>query len=209
MGRKDECACHRHELAHWMQCAFSVRGPGRMTQACVKRLMSVWDTLDPETRSSKKIKTTSLVDSVPGALDALNKHNAHTASSELARAGGSREALRADSSADNDLRRGNHESTGRPAEQCRLKGNARRAAVTALSVHKFDGVAAAPVPFFFGGPDSSEFFKDSRELIALVCAYVGYTKPAAASSSVASEGDGDLDDEESQEPEGESDHLPE
>ncbi|KAJ1633007.1 hypothetical protein T492DRAFT_904620 [Pavlovales sp. CCMP2436] len=201
-----------------------------MTQTCVNRLMS--------TRSSKKIKTTSLVDSVPGVRDALNKHTARTASSELARAGGSREALRADSSADDDLRRGNHESTGRPAEQravtvargfrsmydkaymeskrnarqrerCRLKGNARRAAVTALSVHKFDGVAAALVPFFLGGPDSSEFFKDSRELIALVRAYVGYTKPAAASSSVASEADGDLDDEESQEPEGESDHLPE
>ncbi|KAJ1634538.1 hypothetical protein T492DRAFT_864876 [Pavlovales sp. CCMP2436] len=93
-------------------------------------------------------------------------------------------------------------------ERCRLKGNVRRAAVTALSVRNFDGVAAAPVLFFLGGPDSSEFLKDSRELIALVRAYAGYTRPAAASSSAASEGDDDLDDEESQEPEGESGHLP-
>ncbi|KAJ1628548.1 hypothetical protein T492DRAFT_908363 [Pavlovales sp. CCMP2436] len=56
--------------------------------------MSAWNTLDRKDRSSKKIKTTSLVDA-------------------LARAGGSREALRAD----NDLRACNHESTGRPAEQ--------------------------------------------------------------------------------------------
>ncbi|KAJ1634539.1 hypothetical protein T492DRAFT_864878 [Pavlovales sp. CCMP2436] len=75
--------------------------------------MSGWDTLDRKTRSPKKIKTTSLVDAVPGARDALNKHTARTASSELARAGGSRDALRADK----DLRARNHESTGRPAEQ--------------------------------------------------------------------------------------------
>mmetsp|Transcript_11589 Transcript_11589/g.29352 ORF Transcript_11589/g.29352 Transcript_11589/m.29352 type:complete len:111 (-) Transcript_11589:215-547(-) len=97
----------------------------------------------------------------------------------------------------------------RRRERCRLKGNARRTAVTALSVRKFDGVSAAPVPFFLDGPDSSSLFKGSDELIALVRAYAGYTKPAAASSSVASEGDDDLDDEESPEPEGESDHLPE
>ncbi|KAJ1639140.1 hypothetical protein T492DRAFT_857249 [Pavlovales sp. CCMP2436] len=85
----------------------------------------------------------------------------------------------------------------------------RRAAVTAVTVRKFDNLAAAPVPFFLSGLDSSSFFKSSRELIALVRAYAGYTKPAAASSSAASEGDDDLDDEESQEPEGENDHLPE
>ncbi|KAJ1632559.1 hypothetical protein T492DRAFT_1143317 [Pavlovales sp. CCMP2436] len=62
-----------------------------------------------------------------------------------------------------------------------LKGDARRAAVTALS--------------------------SSHGLIALVRAYAGYTKPAASSSSAASEGDDDLDDEESQETEGENDHL--
>ncbi|KAJ1640736.1 hypothetical protein T492DRAFT_854256 [Pavlovales sp. CCMP2436] len=101
------------------------------------------------------------------------------------------------------------EGGARKRERRLLKGNARRAAVIALSVRKFDGVAAAPVPFFLGGRDSSSFFKDSRELIALVRAYAGYTKPATASSSVASKGDDDLDDEESQEAEGESDHLPE
>ncbi|KAJ1628793.1 hypothetical protein T492DRAFT_1015741 [Pavlovales sp. CCMP2436] len=215
-----------------MQCVRFVRAPGRMHQECVDRLMTEWDMLDPKTRSMSKIKTTSLVDSVPGVRDFLNKQTDRHNSSELARAGGSHEAL----CAENVARERNHRSTGRPAERQAvevargiraaddkayydreggarkrerrlLEGNARRAAVTAVTVRKFD--VAAPVPFFLGGPDSSSFFKDSHELVALVRAYAGYTKPASASSSVASEGDDDLDDEESPEPEGESGHLPE
>ncbi|KAJ1626341.1 hypothetical protein T492DRAFT_1033041 [Pavlovales sp. CCMP2436] len=196
--------------------------------------MSIWDTLDRKTRSPKKIKTTSLVDAVPSARDALLKETARTASSALARVSGSLEEQRAN----NALRVRNHRSTGRDEERVasdvarglraasdkaymdskgnarrrarrHLKGDARRAAVTALSVHKFDNLAAAPLPYFLSGPDSFSFFKSSRELIALVRAYAGYKKFAAASSSAASEGDDDLDDEDAQEPEGENDHLPE
>ncbi|KAJ1623355.1 hypothetical protein T492DRAFT_1055723 [Pavlovales sp. CCMP2436] len=182
------------------------------------------------------IKTTSLVDAVPGARDALNKETARCSSNALARASGSLEEQRADKA----LRVRNHRQTyplahkervasdvargfrsqrdktymdskgsARRRARRQLKGDARRAAVTALSVRKFDNLAAAPVPFFLRGPDSSSFFKSSRELIALVRAYAGYTKPAAASSSAASEGDDDLDDGDAQEPEGENDHLPE
>ncbi|KAJ1623490.1 hypothetical protein T492DRAFT_883514 [Pavlovales sp. CCMP2436] len=178
------CVCRSHELAHWGQCA-----------------LTIWDITDPKTRSPKKIKTTSLVDSVPGARDALNKEVARIASNRLARAGGSCEKQRANHAAEvrnhrqTDTAYMDSKGNARRRARRHLKGDARLAAVTALSARKFGNLPASPVPFFLSGPDSSSCFKSSRELIDLVRAYAGYTKPAAASSSAASKGDDNLDDE--------------